>query len=165
MIYSSRFTNSLVLQQHIRLHTGEPTDLTIDQIRAAEVRDYPHPPFLPPNFPPPAFLQQPPLIKEGLYPFSTRLPALETQVMPINNSHSHHHNHHESPHHHEPAESVTSDDTSEDRKSESPFGPLDLTSTSTSSSRAFSFSPANNTTPFSIRGKTWKYTYWVTSKC
>lgn len=34
-----RFTNSLVLQQHIRLHTGEPTDLTIDQIRAAEVRD------------------------------------------------------------------------------------------------------------------------------
>jgi hypothetical protein len=35
-----RFTNALVLQQHIRLHTGEPTDLTPDQIRAAEVRDY-----------------------------------------------------------------------------------------------------------------------------
>lgn len=44
-----RFTNSLVLQQHIRLHTGEPTDLTPDQIRAAEVRD-PYPSF--PGFPP-----------------------------------------------------------------------------------------------------------------
>jgi len=41
-----RFTNSLVLQQHIRLHTGEPTDLTPDQIRAAEVKE-PFPPFHP----------------------------------------------------------------------------------------------------------------------
>ncbi|XP_046676401.1 sal-like protein 3 isoform X2 [Homalodisca vitripennis] len=49
-----KFTNGLVLQQHIRLHTGEPTDLTPEQIQAAEIRDYlppvpsaPSGPFLP----------------------------------------------------------------------------------------------------------------------
>lgn len=36
-----KFTNALVLQQHIRLHTGEPTDLTPEQIHAAEIKDYP----------------------------------------------------------------------------------------------------------------------------
>lgn len=35
-----KFTNGLVLQQHIRLHTGEPTDLTPEQIQAAEIKDY-----------------------------------------------------------------------------------------------------------------------------
>ncbi|CAA9998011.1 unnamed protein product [Nesidiocoris tenuis] len=35
-----KFTNGLVLQQHIRLHTGEPTDLTPEQIQAAEIRDF-----------------------------------------------------------------------------------------------------------------------------
>lgn len=51
-----KFTNGLVLQQHIRLHTGEPTDLTPEQISAAELRDpFPgHPgfPFLPAGFHP-----------------------------------------------------------------------------------------------------------------
>lgn len=36
-----KFSNIFVLQQHIRLHTGEITDLTPDQIRAAEIRDFP----------------------------------------------------------------------------------------------------------------------------
>lgn len=36
-----KYSNALVLQQHIRLHTGEPTDLTPEQIQAAEIRDPP----------------------------------------------------------------------------------------------------------------------------
>ncbi|XP_063697531.1 homeotic protein spalt-major [Culicoides brevitarsis] len=40
-----KFSNIFVLQQHIRLHTGEMTDLTPEQIRAAEIREFPdHPP-------------------------------------------------------------------------------------------------------------------------
>jgi hypothetical protein len=35
-----KFSNIFVLQQHIRLHTGEMTDLTPEQIRAAEIRDF-----------------------------------------------------------------------------------------------------------------------------
>lgn len=35
-----RFTNSLILQQHIRLHTGDPTDLTPEQIQASEIKEY-----------------------------------------------------------------------------------------------------------------------------
>ncbi|XP_039278950.1 homeotic protein spalt-major isoform X3 [Nilaparvata lugens] len=42
-----KFTNGLVLQQHIRLHTGEPTDLSPEQIQAAEIKDYLHPPSMP----------------------------------------------------------------------------------------------------------------------
>lgn len=38
-----KFSNIFVLQQHIRLHTGEMTDLTPEQIRAAEIRDFDHP--------------------------------------------------------------------------------------------------------------------------
>ena len=36
-----KFSNIFVLQQHIRLHTGEMTDLTPEQIRAAEIREFP----------------------------------------------------------------------------------------------------------------------------
>ena len=36
-----KYANALVLQQHIRTHTGEPTDLTAEQIAAAEIRDFP----------------------------------------------------------------------------------------------------------------------------
>lgn len=36
-----KFSNALVLQQHIRLHTGEPTDLTPEQIQAAEIKELP----------------------------------------------------------------------------------------------------------------------------
>lgn len=36
-----KYSNALVLQQHIRTHTGEPTDLTAEQISAAEIRDFP----------------------------------------------------------------------------------------------------------------------------
>lgn len=52
-----KFTNALVLQQHIRLHTGEPTDLTPEQIHAAEIKDFgssgsfPHPNFVSVGFP------------------------------------------------------------------------------------------------------------------
>ncbi|XP_014223525.1 homeotic protein spalt-major-like isoform X2 [Trichogramma pretiosum] len=53
-----KFANAFVLQQHINLHTNDPTELTPDQIRAAEVHDFPpagYPPlaaFLPQGFPP-----------------------------------------------------------------------------------------------------------------
>ena len=36
-----KYANALVLQQHIRTHTGEPTELTPEQIAAAEIRDFP----------------------------------------------------------------------------------------------------------------------------
>ena len=54
-----KYSNSLVLQQHIRTHTGERTEMSPDQIAAAEIRDFqpglaqPHIPFgLPPIRPP-----------------------------------------------------------------------------------------------------------------
>ncbi|XP_066970384.1 homeotic protein spalt-major-like isoform X3 [Macrobrachium rosenbergii] len=65
-----KYTNALVLQQHIRQHTGEPTDLSPEQIAAAEVRDFPHlptptslPQMLPSGFPlpPPPIQGFPPL--------------------------------------------------------------------------------------------------------
>lgn len=34
-----RFTNGLVLQQHIRLHIGQPLEISLDQIQAAEIKD------------------------------------------------------------------------------------------------------------------------------
>ena len=40
-----KYANALVLQQHIRTHTGEPTELTAEQIAAAEIRDFPPIPF------------------------------------------------------------------------------------------------------------------------
>lgn len=40
-----KYSNSLVLQQHIRLHTGEVTDLTLEQISAAEITGMPSGPF------------------------------------------------------------------------------------------------------------------------
>ena len=46
-----KYANALVLQQHIKTHTGEPTELTQEQINAAEIKDLP--PQLP--FPPGAF--------------------------------------------------------------------------------------------------------------
>ena len=44
-----KYANALVLQQHIRTHTGEPMDLTPEQIEAAEIRDFPPIPFGPPG--------------------------------------------------------------------------------------------------------------------
>ena len=44
-----KYANALVLQQHIRTHTGEPMDLTPEQIAAAEIRDFPPLPFGPPG--------------------------------------------------------------------------------------------------------------------
>lgn len=35
-----QYSNALVLQQHINTHTGEPIEMTFDQIRASEVRDF-----------------------------------------------------------------------------------------------------------------------------
>uniref|UniRef100_A0A0K2V1K8 Homeotic protein spalt-major n=1 Tax=Lepeophtheirus salmonis TaxID=72036 RepID=A0A0K2V1K8_LEPSM len=40
-----KYANALVLQQHIKTHTGEPTELTSEQIAAAEIRDFPQIPF------------------------------------------------------------------------------------------------------------------------
>ncbi|RXG71341.1 Sal-like protein 3 [Armadillidium vulgare] len=51
-ICHKKFSNALILQQHIRLHTGEPTDLSPEQIYAAEVRDFPHDIPVPLRFPP-----------------------------------------------------------------------------------------------------------------
>ena len=45
-----KYANALVLQQHIKTHTGEPTELTTEQIAAAEIRDFPPLPF-PGQFP------------------------------------------------------------------------------------------------------------------
>lgn len=39
-ICHKRYSNAMVLQQHINMHTGDPSDLTLDQIRASEVRDF-----------------------------------------------------------------------------------------------------------------------------
>ncbi|XP_054282725.1 sal-like protein 3 isoform X1 [Macrosteles quadrilineatus] len=105
-----KFTNGLVLQQHIRLHTGEPTDLTPEQIQAAEIREYLPPsmlpldsqPFLPLPHPPddrrvcgPPVKDEPPSeFSEkvqtsssspllGSPSFSTSLAALENQVRTI----------------------------------------------------------------------------------
>ena len=36
-----KYANALVLQQHIRTHTGEPTELSPEQIAAAEIKDFP----------------------------------------------------------------------------------------------------------------------------
>ena len=36
-----KYSNSLVLQQHIRTHTGEKTDMSLEQIASAEIRDFP----------------------------------------------------------------------------------------------------------------------------
>ena len=36
-----KYANALVLQQHIRTHTGEPTELSPEQIAAAEFKDFP----------------------------------------------------------------------------------------------------------------------------
>ena len=42
LICQKRYPNALVLQEHIKTHTGAPTELTIDQISAAEIKDFPH---------------------------------------------------------------------------------------------------------------------------
>ena len=42
-----QFTNALVLQQHIRMHTGEPTDIPPEHIMANEIKP---PTLLPPSF-------------------------------------------------------------------------------------------------------------------
>ena len=55
-----KYANALVLQQHIRTHTGEPMDLTPEQIEAAEIRDFPPLPFGPPG---------------SVSPFGTRMPG------------------------------------------------------------------------------------------
>ena len=62
-----KYNNALVLQQHIKTHTGEPTDLTLEQIAASEIRDEfssmvnsipPGSPFMPSGMPMPnPFLQ------------------------------------------------------------------------------------------------------------
>lgn len=39
-ICQRQYSNAMVLQQHINTHTGEPIEMTIDQIRASEVRDF-----------------------------------------------------------------------------------------------------------------------------
>ena len=36
-----KYANPAVLQQHIRTHTGEKTELTLEQISASEIRDFP----------------------------------------------------------------------------------------------------------------------------
>ena len=42
LICQKRYPNALVLQEHIKTHTGAPTELTIEQISAAEIKDFPH---------------------------------------------------------------------------------------------------------------------------
>ena len=34
-----KYTNGLILQQHIKTHTGDPTELSLEQISASEIRD------------------------------------------------------------------------------------------------------------------------------
>ena len=63
-----KYANALVLQQHIRTHTGEPMDLTPEQIEAAEIRDFPPLPFGPPG---------------SMSPFGTRMPGNGFPGFPI----------------------------------------------------------------------------------
>ena len=42
LICQKRYPNALVLQEHIKTHSGAPTELTLDQISAAEIKDFPH---------------------------------------------------------------------------------------------------------------------------
>ena len=42
LICQKRYPNALVLQEHIKTHTGAPTELTVEQISAAEIKDFPH---------------------------------------------------------------------------------------------------------------------------
>ncbi|XP_058800034.1 homeotic protein spalt-major-like isoform X1 [Phymastichus coffea] len=84
-----KFANSFVLQQHVNLHTNDPTELTPEQIRAAEVHDFapagypPHPlaAFLPGAFPP----MHPAGFPLG-FPATARQHALERQSMDDNDS-------------------------------------------------------------------------------
>jgi len=41
LICQKRYPNALVLQEHIKTHSGAPTELTLDQISAAEIKDFP----------------------------------------------------------------------------------------------------------------------------
>ena len=66
-----KFGNSLVLQQHIRLHTGESTDLSPEQIAAAEVRDLlPNLHTFPPSMFPPGIPMPPHHPLRSFPPFS-----------------------------------------------------------------------------------------------
>lgn len=65
-----KFSNIFVLQQHIRLHTGEMTDLTPDQIRAAEIRE----------FPDHGEMKMP--------PYALRMPEFQPQKRPATHDHS-----------------------------------------------------------------------------
>lgn len=69
-----RFQNGLVLQQHIRLHTGEPTDMSPEQIAAGEL--------LEPNlcFAPPPPLPPPP--SSLLFPGGFALPPSHLACLP-----------------------------------------------------------------------------------
>lgn len=67
-----KYTNSLVLQQHIRTHTGEATELSLEQIAASEIREEYPPmsssgPFLPSAMPMPH-----PLLHGLMPPFPLR---------------------------------------------------------------------------------------------
>ena len=42
LICQKRYPNALVLQEHIKTHSGAPTELTLDQISAAEIKDFGH---------------------------------------------------------------------------------------------------------------------------
>ena len=42
LICQKRYPNALVLQEHIKTHSGAPTELTLDQISAAEIKEFPH---------------------------------------------------------------------------------------------------------------------------
>lgn len=41
LICQKRYPNALVLQEHIKTHSGAPTELSLDQISAAEIKDFP----------------------------------------------------------------------------------------------------------------------------
>lgn len=41
LICQKRYPNALVLQEHIKSHSGAPTELSLDQISAAEIKDFP----------------------------------------------------------------------------------------------------------------------------
>ena len=63
-----KYANALVLQQHIKTHTGEPTELSAEQISAAEIRDFPPFPPFPPGFAGAPGGPPPPGALRGLFP-------------------------------------------------------------------------------------------------
>ena len=78
LICQKRYPNALVLQEHIKSHSGAPTELSLDQISAAEIKDFPPTPFpgMPPGMPGGKPFHPSQFGPEGMFPFRHGFPAV-----------------------------------------------------------------------------------------